>query len=95
MKANGASIYGCGPAPFSDESVGLTTAKGDTVYLHLFRWPGEEVSVTGVDVPVTSAKLLATGAPLRVRQDGDRLILSGLPRRAPDPWDAVIAVTVK
>ncbi|UCH36302.1 MAG: alpha-L-fucosidase [Armatimonadota bacterium] len=94
MKANGESVHSCGPAPFAAEAVGLTTAKGDTVYLHLFRWPGEEVSVAGVDAGVASAKVLATGAPVGVRQDGDRLILSGLPPRAPDPWDSVIAITV-
>ena len=32
---------------------------------------------------------------VRVKQDGDRLILSGLPVRAPDPWDSVIALKTK
>ncbi|UCH36300.1 MAG: alpha-L-fucosidase [Armatimonadota bacterium] len=95
MKANGQSVYGCGPAPFADEAVGLTTAKGNTVYLHLFRWPGESVSVAGVTVPVTSAKVLATGQRVSVKQDGDQLMLSDLPRRAPDVWDSVIAIRLR
>jgi alpha-L-fucosidase len=96
MKANSESIYGAGRAPFAiDEATGLTTAKGNTVYLHLFKWPGEEFVVSGVSVPVTSAKVLATGDRVSVAQEGGRLILRGLPKRAPDAWDSVIAVRTK
>lgn len=95
MKVNGEAIYGCGRAPFADEALGLTTAKAGVVYLHLFKWPGATVQVSGVGVPVTSAKVLATGARVSVKQDGDRLTLSNLPRRAPDRWDSVIAIRIK
>jgi len=101
MKVNGEAIYGCGRcaacgrAPFADEALGLTTAKGDTVYLHLFQWPGETVQVPGLNVSVTSAKVLATGDRVSVKQDGDRLTLSNLPSRAPDRWDSVIAIRIK
>ena len=94
MRVNGESIHGAGRAPFADEAVGLTTAKGSTVFLHLFNWRGERVSLAGVNVPVVSARLLANGEPVTVKQDGGRLILGGLPRRAPDPWDTVVALTV-
>lgn len=96
MDVNSESIYGCGRAPFAaDEAIGLATAKGNTVYLHVFNWPGEELAMSGVNVRVASAKMLATGDRVRVKQDGDRLILSGLPVRAPDPWDSVIALKTK
>jgi alpha-L-fucosidase len=96
LQVNGESIYGCGRAPFAaDEAIGLATAKGNTVYLHVFDWPGEELAMSGLNVRVASAKMLATGDRVRVKQDGDRLILSGLPVRAPDPWDSVIALKTK
>jgi alpha-L-fucosidase len=96
MKVNSDSIYGCGRAPFGvDEGLGLTTANGDTVYVHVFKWPGEELAISGVNAPVISAKLLASGLGVTVKQEGDRLVLSDLPRRAPDPWDSVIAVRVR
>jgi alpha-L-fucosidase len=96
MKVNSESIYGAGPAPFAaDEAIGLTTAKSNTVYLHVFKWPGEEIEIAGVKVPVTSAKLLASGERVSVKQQGERLVLRDLPRRAPDPWDSVIAIEVK
>ncbi len=45
MKENKESIYGTGAAPFGGGMVGLTTAKNNIVYLHIFRWPGEEIWV--------------------------------------------------
>jgi alpha-L-fucosidase len=92
MKVNGESIYGCGRCPFGGGMVGLTTAKGNTGYLHVFRWPGEELCIAGVKVKVSSARLLATGQRARIVQKDDRLFLLGLPRKAPDPHDSLIAL---
>ena len=90
MKKNGEAIYGCGRAPFGGGMVGLTTAKGKRVYLHVFRWAGEEICLPGVKVPVKSAKLLVGGRKVKVEQKGERLCLLGLPKTAPDPYDSVI-----
>jgi len=96
MKNNSESIYGAGPAPFApDQAMGLTTAKGNTVYLHVLKWPGEEIAISGVNVRVTSAKLLASGERVSVKQEGERVMLCDLPKRAPDPWDSVIAIKIK
>ena len=94
MKVNGESIYGCGQAPLGRTMVGLTTAKGNTIYLHVFRWPGEEICVAGVKKEVKSATMLATGKQASLEQKGQRLFLRGLPRKAPDPHDSVIVLKV-
>ena len=92
MKVNGESIYGCGRAPFGGGAVGVTTAKGNTVYLHVHHWPGEEICIVGVQPSVKSARILATGKPAKVSQSVDRLCITGLPKNAPDPHDAVIVL---
>ena len=92
MRVNGDSIYGSERAPFGGGMVGMTTAKGSIVYLHVLRWPGEEICIAGVKDRVKSAHLLATGAPARVAQQGDRLFLRGLPRKAPDRYDSVVVL---
>ena len=92
MKKNGEAIYGCDRAPFGGGMVGLTTAKGNKVYLHVFRWAGEEICLPGVKVPVKSAKLLVGGRKVKVASKGERLFLRGLPKTAPDPYDSVIVM---
>lgn len=92
MKVNAESIYGSERCPFGGGMVGMTTAKGSTVYLHVLRWPGEEVSIAGVKNKVRSAHLLATGQQAEPVQKGDRLFIRGLPNKAPDPHDSVIVL---
>jgi alpha-L-fucosidase len=94
MKANGESVHGAERAPFGGNNLGLTTAKGNKVYLHVCYWPGESLVLPEVKPRIASAKLLATGAKVKVRQEGDRLCLSGLPKAAPDRVDAVIALGI-
>jgi len=95
LRRNGEAIYG------SDRVVGLQkmpnlqapwTRRGNTCYLHVFAWPGREAVIGGVRTRVKSAVLLATGRPLRVVQTRDRLILRGLPEKAPDSPCSTIAI---
>jgi alpha-L-fucosidase len=95
MKVNGESIYGSERCPFGGGMVGMTTAKGSTVYLHVLRWPGEELCIAGIKSKVKSAHLLATGAPAEVVRRKDRLFLRGLPRKAPDRHDSVIVLKLQ
>ena len=99
MKVNGESIYGSQrvPAgwggPWSCGMLGTATARDNTVYLHVFRWPGETAAITGVKSKVLSVHLLATGQAAKIEQTGDgRLFLRGLPLEPPDPDDTVIAL---
>lgn len=100
---NGESIYGCGRNPLGQYAMGgiedwllsksgLTTGKDRTVYLHLLHWPGSEIKLANIASPVRSASLLAAGTPVGFAQDGDSVTLSGLPARAPHPFDTVIAL---
>ncbi len=91
MKVNGESIYESERSPFI-VSVGLSTAKGNTVYLHIFRWPGREITIANVKNRVLSGRILTTGRKIEVAQKEDRVFLRNLPRKAPDPYNSVIAV---
>ena len=102
MKTNGKSIYGSerlplgwGASGFSWPTnggmLGTCTARGNRVYLHVFRWPGKTACLVGVGNRVLNARLLATGQPLRVEQSRDgKLILKGLTAEPVDPYDSVI-----
>ena len=95
MKKNGESIYGSERTTLYAGMIGQTTAKGNTVYYHIYRWPGKEAVVPGLKNNVLSARILATGKKVGFEktQDG-KLCLKGLPPAPPDKYDTVIAVEV-
>jgi len=73
---------------------GAFTAKGSTLYFHCHRWPGEELAIGGLVNKVVSAKLFG-GPEVAFRQRRDRLVLSGLPKQAPDPLATVFELKVR
>jgi len=67
MKANGKSIYGTTMSPLKSLPFdGRCTAKGNRLYLQVFNWPEDGLRLTGLQTPVHSARVLATGEKLKV-----------------------------
>jgi len=60
------------------------TRRGKTLYAHVYYWPGESLSIGGLQTKVLSAKLAATGTAVQFDQDPFRLRLTGLPAAPPD-----------
>jgi alpha-L-fucosidase len=92
LMRNGAAIYGGQRANVGWGDFGLMTVKGTTLYLLVDKWAGHDFTLGRVTGNARSARLLATGTPLALRQEGPRLLLSGLPEDAPDSPFSVIAV---
>ena len=83
---NGESIYGTRGGPIKPQGWGVTTQKGNKIYVHVFASPEDTLSLTGIG-PIASGKLLATGA--RIKLDGETLRLPA----DRDPGDTVIVLT--
>ena len=89
LKVNGASIYGTTYGPLQNLPFGRTTAKGKTVYLHLFDWPRGRLEISGWNATVARAALLADPKPLSFsRQNG--VLRVELPGQAPDAHASVM-----
>jgi alpha-L-fucosidase len=100
VHAHGEAIYGCDGVPAAPLNNGLapwaTTRRGNTLYLHLLRYPGPRLAVATLhDYRFVSARVLDTGQPLEVRHEPTRDVLRGLPTRPPDPLATVVAVKVR
>jgi len=107
MKRNSEAVYGNGRCPLNRvegaslkedmllSKQGLTTAKGSTIHLHVFHWPGRRITIGNIKSRVISARMIATDRAVGFRQEGDRLSLQNLPARAPDPYDTVIALDLE
>ena len=92
MNVNGEAIYGTTASPFSRlPFFGRATAKGSTIYLHVFDWPKDgKLRVPGLKNMISSARLLAQPKQmLSVVRDGDDYVIS-LPQTAPDDIATVV-----
>lgn len=97
MKINGAAIYGTTASPFSKLAWGRctkkVTAKGGTLYLHVFDWPADgKLSVPGLHSKVTKVRLLANGKKIKATENPEGVTLA-LPEKAPDAIASVIELT--
>lgn len=91
MDKNGVTIYGADPCDVKRSSYINFSRKGNTLYLHVYYWPGSTVAVGGLQTKIKSARLLASGKPVEVKQDEFRVQFTGLPANAPDTPVTVIA----
>ncbi len=91
LAKNGESIYGTRGGPISPRPWGVTTKKGSTVYAHVLNWPDPVLPIPRMEKAVKSAKMLASGQKVVVKNWGDQLLL-GLPEKGRDEIDTVIAL---
>ena len=84
MDRNGSTVLATDLCQPRSSELATFTRKGNTLYAHVFYWPGETVSIGGLQTKVLSAKLYASGKPVKFDQDDFRLRLTGLPADAPD-----------
>ncbi len=100
MDLNGESIYGTQASPFFKLPWGRCTSRdtedGTTLYLHVFKWPENNLlRVPGISATVSKIKLLVDqGQELSSRFEGDDLLIE-LPARAPDLVNTVIVVETR
>jgi len=92
MAANGASIYGTRGGPITPRAWGVTTQKGDTVFVHVLDWDDSVLALPALPRRVKSARLLKGGGPLAVQQSAATLTLTLPEAAARDPYDTVIAL---
>jgi alpha-L-fucosidase len=91
VAANGDAIYGTTYGPIQGVTGIRTTAKRDTVYIHVLDWPAGSLQVPGLTRKVISARVLDTGQYLNFRQMDANLEVD-LPAHAPDQDVTVVAL---
>ena len=94
MKKYGKTIYEA-TDPMQQEWLitGTFTCRGKSLYFHCNRWPGEKFGIGGLQNKVVKARLYK-GPAVKFTQTRDRLVLEGLPKKAPDALDTVIELTI-
>lgn len=62
----GRAIYGTRGGPVAPREWGVTTRRGDTVFVHVLAWQDPLLALPALPKPVKAARDMATGRPLRV-----------------------------
>ncbi|MEO6911788.1 MAG: alpha-L-fucosidase [Edaphobacter sp.] len=84
MDTNGATIYKSDLCQPRRSAYASFTRTGNTLFMHVYFWPGEDVAISGLKTKVKSAHFLKSGQSVKFTQDPYRVHLVGLPMGAPD-----------
>jgi alpha-L-fucosidase len=84
MQRNGESVYASDPCRVNTSNYADFTRRGNTLYMHVYFWPGDTVALSGLITRVKSAKLFASNRPVEFQQDQFRIRFRGL---SADPID--------
>jgi alpha-L-fucosidase len=85
LKTNGPTVYGTRAGPIPPRSWGATTARGDTVYIHVLDWPDSILAIPSPGPGKWQARSWPAGRTLQVTQSNVGLSIA-LPadRDSPD-----------
>lgn len=89
---NGESIYGTRGGPVSPRPWGVTTRKGNKIFVHVLNWSDSVLAMPKLPAKIKSAKLLKDGRTLDFREDDKYGFLLTIPQDAADPFDTVIVL---
>ncbi len=90
LARNGESVYGTRGGPITPRPWGVTTRKGDRVYVHLLDWPDGALILPRFPQTVNKAYRLTDNTPVTVTSAPDGTVLKLGPAR--DPFDTVIVL---
>ena len=90
MDKYGHTIYDAEPCQVNCSRFADFTRKGNTLYVHIYFWPGKKWALGGLGSEVKSARLLPSGEPVKFEQNEFSLRFSDLPEEAPDELITVL-----
>lgn len=105
LQKNGEAVFNTGRFEFSlkergDSRADFThhgnfTASGKNFYLHIKHWPGPELAIAGVKCKVLEVRELSSGEKYPFRQQGERLLVPGLPGNKDTSMPVVLAFSTE
>ncbi len=88
LQKNGESVYGTRGGPYRPTKMVASTRKGNTVYLHIFAWPGDQLTLPPLPKKVKAASVLG-GGKADVSQTSGALTIT-VPTADRPPIDTII-----
>jgi alpha-L-fucosidase len=94
LARNGDAIYGTRGGPIPPRPWGVTTQKGNRVFVHVLDWQDTQLSLPPLPAPIRGATLLSDGSrvPFRTAREGVTLTL---PERGADTIDLIVVLEME
>jgi alpha-L-fucosidase len=89
----GESIYNTRGGPLAPADWGVTTQKGDTIYVHVLHWNSPLLALSPIQKKITSAQELTTHSKIEFTQDTNGVVLK-LPAAKQKEVDRVVVLTL-
>jgi alpha-L-fucosidase len=90
LEKNGDTIYGTRGGPITPRSWGVSTQKGNEIFLHVLDWSDEYLALP--EVPgIKAAHLFGSNTPLELKPLNGGLLLH-LPKQNSDPMDTIVVL---
>lgn len=91
LQQNGEAIYGTRGGPLTPRSWGVTTQKGNIVYVHLLDWQDPVLALPHLSKRVVSARLLSDGSKVLYVENEFGLLLR-LPQPTANDYDRIVVL---
>jgi alpha-L-fucosidase len=89
----GTSIYATRGGPIPPREWGVTTQRGDTVFVHVLNWPDRVLSIPDFDRRILRATMLDDGSAIDFAALKDGLTFTMPPRTAEQPDRVIVLLT--
>ena len=87
----GDAFYGTRGGPFTPRPWGVTTQKGNKVYLHILDWPDESLVLPRIPKQIRSARFLKDGSKVDFTQNKYGFLVK-IPETERDEYDTIIEI---
>ena len=94
LAKHGESIYGTRGGPITPRPWGVTTQKGNTIYVHILDWQDSALLLPKLGTLVESASMQGTGDKVEVVEADYGTVLK-LPASAKDPVDNIVVMKTR
>jgi alpha-L-fucosidase len=90
LAKNGEGIYGTRGGPFKPGEFGVSTRKGNTIYVHIRDWSADPIKLPAISAKVVGNRILTSGkAEVRQTESGIEIAVAEKDRQ---PYDTIVAL---
>jgi alpha-L-fucosidase len=94
LKPYGETIYGTRGGPLEAHEWGVTTQRGNTVYVHILNWQDESLIIPSLGKTIKSASLFIDKTPIKFLENEYGVTLK-VPKEKKDDVDTVVEIELK
>lgn len=94
LRANGETIYGTQGGPLTARDWGVTTQKGNKVYVHILKWQDETLTIPALPRKVVAARMFKDKSAIKFQSNEFGISLK-VPKAMMDDVDTIVELEIK